>query len=168
MSSFCARYCNSQWPLETQTEQMWLRSVSNNSMIERRYFCKRSELVVTSMPSCTGVTHAAISLGVPFTSTRHRRHAPIGDSPFNSHNVGMKILFWRATSRIVSSGRALTSRSSIFRVLTLLAGLIVAPPARHPDDSGSYDLRPHDLIPDDRRILPPGIGPSRCALCLRR
>ena len=27
MSSFWARYCNSQWPLETQTEQMWLRSV---------------------------------------------------------------------------------------------------------------------------------------------
>ncbi len=33
MSSFCASVCSSQWPLETQTEQMWLRSVNSNSRI---------------------------------------------------------------------------------------------------------------------------------------
>src|ERR1039457_3877758 len=166
MSSFCARNCNSQWPFETQTEQIWLRSVSSNSMIDLRYFCKRSELVVTSMPSWTRVTQAAISLGVPFTSTRHIRHAPTSDRPFNSHKVGRKILFWRATSRIVSSGRALTSRSSIFRVLTLLTGLIVTPPDLrsddlYSDDLYSDDLRSHDLLLqypflDDCRTPPPG------------
>src|ERR1035438_2802994 len=130
MPSFCARNCNSQWPLETQTEQIWFRSVSNNSMIERRYFCRRSELGVTSMPSCTSVTQADCSFAEPFTSTRHKRHAPTLERPFNSQSVGRKILLCRTTSRMVSCGRALKSRSSILRVLTLAAGVIGSPPER--------------------------------------
>src|SRR5271166_5052250 len=164
MSSFCARDCNSQWPFETHTEQMWFRSVKSSSRIARRYFCKRSELVVTCMPSSTEVTQAGSNFDDPFISTRHKRQAPTSDSPFNSQRVGRKIPFCRATSRMVSSWRALTSRSSILSVLILLAGLIgLLPDLR----VGGHRL--DELLPIDGPYKrPPGTGRSRCALCILR
>src|ERR1035438_477742 len=163
MPSFCARNCNSQWPLETQTEQIWFRSVSNNSMIDRRYFCKRSEFVVTSMPSCTSVTQADCSFVEPFTSTRHKRHAPTLERPFNSQRVGRKILLCRTTSRMVSCGRALKSRSSILRVFTLAAGLIaILPERKWMRRAAHFHLR------DGVRIRPPDTDAFRYALCIHR
>ena len=48
---------------------------------------------MTSMPSSTLVTQAASRRFDPFTSTRHRRHAPTVESPSNSQSRGMKIPF---------------------------------------------------------------------------
>ena len=73
---------------------------------------------MTSMPSATRVTQAGSSLLMPFTSTRHSRQAPTVRRPGRWHSVGMEMPFSRATSRIVWSSRAPTSRPSMVRVLT--------------------------------------------------
>src|ERR1051325_7156412 len=66
----------------------------------------------------------------PFAPTKQSRQAPTVDSPSSSQSRGMKMLFWRATSRMVSSARALKSRPSIFNVFTLAAGVIELLPYR--------------------------------------
>src|SRR5690242_2136160 len=69
------------------------------------------------------VTQAGRRRGTPLTSTRHRRQAPTAVSPGRSHRVGTKMPFSRATSRIVWSSRAPTSRPSSSRVLTRTGAL---------------------------------------------
>src|ERR1051325_5285010 len=83
----------------------------------------------------------------PFTSTKQSRQAPTVDSPSISQSRGMKMLFWRATSRMVSSARALKSRPSIFNVFTLATGVI-------------------ELLP--YRKLQQHIGCAQCGPCTRR
>ena len=82
--------------------------------------------MTTSIPSPTIVTQDAKSLLEPFTSTMQRRQAPTGVRPSRLQSVGIWIPFSRAASRIDSSSRAETSRSSIVRVLTLLDGAAAA------------------------------------------
>ena len=63
------------------------------------------------MPSVTGWCRRAAGRLTPFTSTRHSRHAPTVVRPGRLHSVGMKMRFSRATSRMVWSSRAPTSRA---------------------------------------------------------
>ena len=44
----------------------------------------RSEVVITTMPSRTGVEHEVWSFGMPSISTRHMRQAPTGWPSFGS------------------------------------------------------------------------------------
>src|ERR1035441_3039848 len=105
--------CSSQWLLETHTEQTWLRSEKRNSRAMRRYCLSFSELVVTLMPSCTGVVHAGSSRFTPDTSTMHKRQAPTGDRLSSQQSVGMYFPLARATSRIVWPCCAATYSPSI-------------------------------------------------------
>ena len=45
---------------------------------------KDGMVVITTMPSLTGVEHAVWSLGMPSISTRHMRQAPTGAPSFGS------------------------------------------------------------------------------------
>src|SRR5579872_1483209 len=76
------------------------------------------------MPSSTAVTQAGSSLFCPLISTRHNRQAPTSESPSISQSRGTKMPFCRATSRILSSWRPVTSRPSILSVLTVATGLM--------------------------------------------
>ena len=105
--------CNSQWLLDTQTAQWWLRSESRNSRAMRRYAFSFSELVVTLMPSCTGVVQAGSRRLTPETSTMHRRQAPTGVMLSSQHSVGMYLPLARATSRMVWPCCAATYSPSI-------------------------------------------------------
>src|SRR5512142_2105708 len=93
--------CSSQWLLETHTAHWWLRSEKRNSRAIRRYWVSFGELVVTDMPSCTGVVQAGRSRPTPETSTTHSRHAPTALMPGSQHRVGMYLPLARATSRMV-------------------------------------------------------------------
>src|SRR5581483_1905724 len=136
------------------TEQMWFRSVRKSSRMVRRYSASRGEFTVTSMPSCTCVTHDATSLLLPFTSTRQRRQAPTSESPSMWHKVGTKILFSRATCSRVSSLRALTCFPSTTSVLISDCGFI-----RQLLQPWSCDKLPLDtLYLQYARDIPPGSG----------
>ncbi len=70
--------CSGHSPPLSHTGQSsgWLTSRNSTTA-----FCAaltRSEVVLTTMPSLTGVEHEVWSLGIPSTSTRHMRQAPTG------------------------------------------------------------------------------------------
>ena len=58
--------------------------MSRNSTIAFCAFFTRSDWVITTIPSLTGVEHAVWSFGIPSTSTRHIRQAPTGFPSFGS------------------------------------------------------------------------------------
>src|ERR1035441_6699473 len=78
-----------------------LRSLNRNSMAIFRYCVSFSELVVTLMPSCTGVVQAGNRRPTPETSTMQRRQAPTDEMPSSQQRVGMYLPPARATSRMV-------------------------------------------------------------------
>ena len=65
------------------------------------------ELVVTDMPSCTGVVQAGSRRSMPETSTMHSRQAPTGVSPSRKQSVGMYLPLARAA---FEDGLALAAR----------------------------------------------------------
>ena len=71
-------------PPLSQTGQSsgWL--TSRNSTIAFCACLTRSEVVLTTMPSRTGVEHEVCSFGIPSISTRHMRQAPTGWPSFGS------------------------------------------------------------------------------------
>ena len=77
----CARDCNSQLPLETQTEQIWFRSMNSSSNAISLLWARLSELVVTDIPLWAGVVQAGRRRPMPETSTRHNRHDPAALRP---------------------------------------------------------------------------------------
>ena len=87
--SRCARDCSSQWPLATQTEQMWLRSANSSSRIILRYSLEplRVGRDLHALLDARS-TQAGSSSGVPLTSTRHSRQAPTSDRPSRWQSVG--------------------------------------------------------------------------------
>src|ERR1019366_8714800 len=78
-----------------------------------RYCVSFSELVVTLMPSCTGVVQAGKRRPTPETSTIQRRQAPTDEMPSSQQSVGMYLPPARATSRMVCPSRAGTYSPSI-------------------------------------------------------
>ena len=85
----------------------WTRRPSRRGCARRRAAPRSAAVLLqplgvggTSMPSATRVTQAGKSLGVPLTSTRHSRQAPMSVRPSRWQSVGMSIPFSRATSRI--------------------------------------------------------------------
>src|ERR1022692_123412 len=78
-----------------------------------RYCFSFSELVVTLMPSCTGVVQAGKRRPTPETSTIQRRQAPTDEMPASQQSVGMYLPPARATSRMVCPSWAGTYSPSI-------------------------------------------------------
>src|ERR1035438_10368491 len=78
-----------------------------------RYCVSFSELVVTLMPSCTGVVQAGKRRPTPDTSTMQRRQAPTDEMPSSQQSVGMYLPAARATSRMVCPTWAGTYSPSI-------------------------------------------------------
>ena len=76
--------CSGHSPPLSHTGQSsgWL--TSRNSTTALCAFFTRSEVVLTTMPSLTGVEHEVWSLGMPSISTRHMRHAPTGGPSLRS------------------------------------------------------------------------------------
>src|SRR5262249_20502546 len=99
---------------------MWFRSVRSISTMSLRYSSSRAEPVRTPIPSAGAVTHAASSRLLPATSTRQSRQAPGRDRPSSWHSVGMGMPASRATSRIFSPSRALTSLPLMLKVMTAI------------------------------------------------
>ncbi len=73
-----AMSCSGHSPPLSQTGQSsgWL--TSRNSTTASCALFTRSDVVVTTMPSFTGVEQAVCSFGMPSISTRHMRQAPTG------------------------------------------------------------------------------------------
>src|ERR1035438_7085370 len=90
-----------------------MRSLNRNSMAIFRYCASFSELVVTLIPSCTGVVQAGSSRPTPETSTIQSRHAPTDEMPASQQSVGMYLPPARAPSRMVCPSWAGTYSPSI-------------------------------------------------------
>ena len=71
-----ASFCNSQFIERTQLKHFFLCVESISSNVVLRDCLMRGVLVLTSIPSETGYTHAATSPLAPVASTRHIRHDP--------------------------------------------------------------------------------------------
>src|SRR4051812_46559265 len=76
------------------------------------------------MFSAASVTQAGTSLGLPSTSTRHKRQAAASDSPSRWHSVGIQTPASPAAWSKVSPARLVTGLPSMVSVLTaMLASL---------------------------------------------
>src|SRR3569833_53868 len=69
----------------------WL--ASRNSMTPSRALCVMGELVLTTIPGCTGHAHEATGLGTRSTSTKHMRQFPAINN-FLSHKMSKHCFFY--------------------------------------------------------------------------
>ena len=116
MPKSAASACSSQVPLRPQVRQLLGCVESSSSRTVRRMSVSSPLLVVTSMPSTTGVQQARGMRGWPAICTIHRPQAAVGSRSSSLHRVGIFTCTCRAASRMVVPARTVTSRPLILSV----------------------------------------------------
>jgi hypothetical protein len=87
-------FCGSRWYLKQSSRSSHtMQALGCSDSMSSRMLWRRStsspSLVVTFIPSATGVVHAGTTLRMPSTLTRHIRQAPNGASLGWLQSVGM-------------------------------------------------------------------------------
>ena len=92
----------------------WSESSSSSAIL--RAVRTSSLLVVTTMPSATGIAQEGDSVRRPSICTAQTKHDAAGSMPGTWHMVGMRMPSRFAASSTVVPGSTLTCRPSIVRV----------------------------------------------------
>src|SRR3954463_9744597 len=101
---------------------------SRNSTIAFCACFTRSDVVITTMPSFTGVEHAVWSFGMPSISTRHMRQGPTGAPSLGSQQKrGISTSPYLAPSPSMTFSGALTSSPSMEKVTIRCSGRGIRP-----------------------------------------